>query len=102
MEKQKRGRGRPRKDEFADLDETFTSEAQAADDETLRAIISKNKMAEITAKEACKSDEDVERLTGALKELKRPYKETAKAADLRARFCRKVASDRGRPLPGTE
>jgi hypothetical protein len=102
VEEKKRGRGRPRKDPFADLDEVFTAEAQAADDVTLRAIVSKNKMGEITAKEAMKADEDVIRLKGELSEARRPYQETAKDCEAKAMYCRKIASDRGRPLPGTE
>jgi hypothetical protein len=100
--KVKRGRGRPRKDEFADLDEGFKSEAEGATEEQLKAIISKNKLGEITAAAAMKSDEDVQRLSGELKEARRPYKETATACDTRAKYCAKVASDRGRPLPGAE
>lgn len=100
--KVKRGRGRPKKEEFADLDEGFKTLAQAADDDMLKAIISKNKLGEITAKVAMKMDEDVIRLKGESKEATRPYRETIAACDLRARFCSKVASDRGRPLPGAE
>lgn len=102
MEEKKRGRGRPRKDEFQDLDEAFKSIAQAADDEALKAIISKNKLGEITAKVAMKMDEDVIRLKGESREATRPYRETISACDTRAKYCAKVASDRGRPLPGTE
>jgi hypothetical protein len=102
MTEQKRGRGRPKKDPFADLDESFKSEVESASEEHLKALISAAKMGEITAKHAMKEDEDVTRLRGELKEAARPYRETAKACDLRAQYCRKVAEDRGRPLPGAE
>lgn len=92
---EKRGRGRPKKDPFADLSEDFQAEVLIMTVDEIRAKM--GDVAKVIAQtvETRKADIDLADKKEAVKDAGAVYKEVIDASNLKIRFMMQLLSDKG-------
>ena len=89
--------GRPKKDEFADLDDDFKDAAHGMDEATIRARISEVALNQAALMEAKDGDEDLKTKKEVAKDAGAVYRDGTKANKLRVKFYRRVLGDKLKP-----
>lgn len=94
------GRGRPKKDKYADLPGEFREAVAGADDKKINDEIQKAALYAEALTEAKEADDDLKNAKEVAKEAGRTYREGAKICKLKVAYCRDILRNRGRELPG--
>lgn len=89
------GRGRPKKDEFADLPADWKDEVVAMTRESIDEEIAKVAKQEQENVDAKKADPDLENLKWQVKEASAPYREASKMNKLKIKYAIQVLGDKG-------
>lgn len=92
---EKRGRGRPKKDPFANLSEDFKDGVAAMSPEEIHVKISEVARAEVENRIAFKDDQHLAELREEVKEASAGYKEVSAANDAKIKFLKRVLEDKG-------
>jgi hypothetical protein len=88
-------RGRPRKNEFEDLDSAWKDGIAGMTEEEINNKIAEIAKAEEENQKLKKEDEQLAEAKEAAKIAGEGYKEASKLSKARIRFCMRVLSDRG-------
>jgi uncharacterized membrane protein YdfJ with MMPL/SSD domain len=88
--------GRPKKDEFQDLDSDFQDNCAAMDEGQLRNLIAKVALDQATLIEHKENDEDLAQKKEAAKDAGAVYRDGTKMNKLRIKFARRVLGDKGK------
>ncbi len=88
-------RGRPAKDKFADLPESFREEVYAADADGIKAISSKVALENAQVQSDKDKDEHYKAAKAAAQAAGAFYRETAKMTKLKLDFIRQTKAERG-------
>lgn len=91
----KRGRGRPKKDPFADVPTEFQDSTAAMSVEELNLLLAEVSKNELDNKQALKDDEHVAELKEQLKDAQAQYRETTKANTAKMKWLRRLIEDKG-------
>lgn len=94
--------GRPKgsknkKDRFADLEDEFKADVQAADDDKIKRMVSEASLNHGALMEAKGKDEDLKEKREVASEAGAVYREGTKRYKLKVEFCRLVLDTRGKP-----
>lgn len=89
-------RGRPKKDEFADIDPELKETLESMSDEEVRKKVSEFALLRQAQKEMMKEDPDVQEASDNLKVVKAPYNEAIKGAELNIKYVKFLLEARGR------
>lgn len=89
-------RGRPKKDEFSDLDPELKAALENMTDEEVRRKVSEFALLRQAQKEMMKEDPDVQEASDNLKMVKGPYNEAIKGAELNIKYAKFLLEARGR------
>lgn len=92
---EKRGRGRPRKDPFADLPEDFKANTEHMSVDELRQTMGDISKVSEETKQARKDDIDLADKKEAVKEAGAVYKEILDANSLKTRWLMRLLSNKG-------
>ena len=88
--------GRPKKDEFSDMDPELKEQLEGMDDTEVRRKVSEFALLRQAQKEMMKEDPEVIEATENLKLAKGPYNEAIKGAELNIKFAKQLLEARGR------
>lgn len=89
------GRGRPRKDKFADLDDEFKDAIAQSSPEDIKKRVAKIALDNEELLRAKEDDEDLAEKLEIAKDAGAVYREGVKANRLRIQFCKRVLEDKG-------
>lgn len=95
-EEGKRGRGRPKKAEFADLPDEFKDGVTSLDEAQVRDLVAKVAMCEEENKKLCKADQHLQEVKEMVKDAGSQYREASKMNSLKIRFLKDVLEGRGK------
>lgn len=90
----KRG-GRPKKDKFADLDESFKAEVQGASADALKDIVARITLSNAAIQAEKEDDQDLREKQAAATAAGAIYREAAKAHKTKLAFVRETMKSRG-------
>lgn len=96
MEEAKRGRGRPKKEAWADLSEEFKDSVQGKSEQELRNMVAQVAMQEEENKKNMKEDQHLSELKIQVKDAAAGYREATKANTLKVRFLKETLELRGK------
>ena len=90
------GRGRPKKDKFADLPEEFKNSVAAMDEAGIRSELAKITLAQAANLQAKEQDQDLAEKKEAAKEAGAQYREATKMNKTKVNWCKQVLEDKGK------
>jgi hypothetical protein len=97
MSEEKRGRGRPKKSQWADLPEEFQNAVQSMNEQEIRNLVSKTALAEEENKKLMKEDQHLKECRFTASEAAKGYKDATKMNVLKIRFLKDILECRGKP-----
>lgn len=96
MEEQKRGRGRPKKEAWADLSEEFKDSVNGKSEVEVRDMVALVAMQEAENKKNMKEDQHLQELKAQVKEASAQYREATKTNNLKIGFLKETLEMRGK------
>lgn len=88
--------GRPKKNEFEDLDQDYTNELANLTSEELKGKVAEIALELQALMEAKDNDEDLKQAVEVAKEAGAVYREGAKGAKVRIKFIKRLLESRGK------
>lgn len=95
-EEGKRGRGRPKKAEFADLDAEFQDSVNNLSEQEIRDLVAKTAMQEAENIKNMKEDQHLAECKIQVKDASKNYHDNTKANGLKIRFLKRALEDKGK------
>lgn len=92
----KRGRGRPKKEAWADLSEEFKDSTQGKSEQELRNMVALVAMQEEENKKNMKEDQHLQELKVQVKDASAGYREATKINTLKVRYLKETLEMRGK------
>ena len=96
MEEQKRGRGRPKKEAWADLSEEFKDSVNGKSEAEVRDMVALVAMQEAENKKNMKEDQHLQELKVQVKDASAQYREATKTNNLKIGFLKETLEMRGK------